>query len=169
MRVCPTGWSWAVALVQSAHEWLLRDVRHSLECVQDKVPNSPLPEVGAVKLLYIDNFAVIADSAETAAGVVDEMESVFASHDIEVARDLDAEGDGKLLGFQLDRVAGECRPTAKRYWKIADALDHIHAPGTRVTGKEVERLLGHLVSFSCSVASSSRCSTTPTSSAGSPV
>ncbi len=128
------GWSWAVASVQSSPERLSRDVGRVLGWVEDKVPNSPLADVGAVKLRCTDNFAVIADSADVAEGLAGEMEEVLAAHGVRAARDLDAKGDGVLLGFQLD-PSGERRPTMKRYWKIADALDRTLDSGHRGGGR----------------------------------
>ena len=87
------------------------------------MPNAPLGADGAVKILYIDNFAVISTDRDEALRLVDEMETIFAEVGLRVERDAEAKGDGKLLGFQLDRVAGEWRPTATRFWKIALVLD----------------------------------------------
>ena len=62
VRVCPMGWSWAVSLAQKAHEWLLRGVGKPFPWVLDKVPYPPLFTVGTVKVLCIDDFAVLGSS-----------------------------------------------------------------------------------------------------------
>ena len=159
VKVCPMGWSWAVSLVQAAHGWLLRGLAPSLEWVEDKRPNLPLVppaadrenselcQQDAVKILYIDNFAIIGQSKEVVEELVTAMEEIFAKAGIVAVRDPDAKGEGSLLGFSLNLETGEWRPNAKRYWKVLHALDYILEKGVLVSGKEMERLVGHVVSI----------------------
>jgi hypothetical protein len=53
VRVCPMGWSWAVALVQAGHEWILRGARPELRWARDKVPTAPLSGVHAVMVSVV--------------------------------------------------------------------------------------------------------------------
>ncbi len=98
VKVCPMGWSWAVALVvQAGHEHLLRNAGPTNEWVRDRAPKStPLCASGTLKVLHIDNFAVVATSREEASGLVDEMEAIFSERGIKVACDAEAKREGTL-------------------------------------------------------------------------
>ncbi len=102
LRVCPVGWSWAVALVQAGHECILRDIRPDLPWVKDRIPTAPIAKVHGIKVLYIDNCAVLADTPEMADKVVTEMEEFFRQHSIKTARDDKIANGSALLGFTLD-------------------------------------------------------------------
>ena len=127
---------------------MLRDVGPQLERVKDKAPDQPLAETGAKKALYIDNFAAISASAEAASELVDAAQARFHQAGISVSRDVPGANGATLLGFQFDKRSKTWRPTSKRYWRIAGALDYALQPGRLVSGKEMEGLVGHLVSCS---------------------
>ena len=50
-----------------------------------------------------------------------------------------------LLGFELLKHVNMWRPTRKKFWRLAGALQWALRPGALLSGKEVERLTGHLV------------------------
>ena len=118
----------------------------SLPWVRDRVPTPGLASIKACKLLYIDNYAVMGKSQEVVEELVSEMGAKFGQPGIQAVRDEKVGREGQLLGFVLDRNLKEWRPSPKRYWKIAFALDWVLGPSSKVTGREVEKLLGHLVS-----------------------
>eukprot|EP00959_Pyramimonas_sp_CCMP1952_P071036 1483110-Pyramimonas_sp.AAC.1 len=48
-RVVPMGWNWAVALVQAANQYQLDGVSPEAPWVLDKVPLTPLGDVGSLR------------------------------------------------------------------------------------------------------------------------
>ncbi|CAK0878486.1 unnamed protein product, partial [Prorocentrum cordatum] len=114
VRVVPMGWNWAVHFVQSAHLNVLASVSPNSQWLVDKRPGTCLSDSSAAaKVLYIDNFAAISTSRETALQVVNDMLGSFTSEGVRASLDLDV----VLLGF------------------------------TRITGRQLERLVGHVVAL----------------------
>ncbi|CAK0796885.1 unnamed protein product [Prorocentrum cordatum] len=120
-RVAPTGWSWAVHLTQQGHLHAVERALQSGRWVLDERPGVDLRH-GDAKVLYIDNFAVAS---------------------------VDQACDGskaELLGCELGRTTGRWRIKPKRLWRLMGALDYLlDAKGRKVTGREVERVLGRIV------------------------
>ncbi len=76
----------------------------------------PLHETGRLRVLHVDNFAVIGSSRETCEELLVAMEDRFAEAGIAVAREEAAKADGILVGYQHKTASGQWKPTAKRYW-----------------------------------------------------
>lgn len=65
-------------------------------------------------------------------------------------------GAVELLGFELTKEGTGWRRARKKFWRLAAALQFILEGGACCTGREVERLVGHIVSVfsaSCSACS----------------
>ncbi|CAK0888496.1 unnamed protein product, partial [Prorocentrum cordatum] len=144
VRVVPMGWNWAVHFVQSAHLNVLASVSPSNQWLVDKQPGARLSDSSAAaKVLYIDNFAAISTSRETALQVVNDMLDSFTSEGVEASLDLDV----VLLGFTLDAKAARWRPAPKKFWRVHGCISHLLEPGRRITGRQLERLVGHVVAL----------------------
>ncbi|CAK0849230.1 unnamed protein product [Prorocentrum cordatum] len=144
VRVVPMGWNWAVHFVQSAHLNVLASVSPSNQWLVDKQPGACLSDSpAAAKVLYIDNFAAISTSRETALQVVNDMLDSFTSGGVKASLDLDV----ALLGFTLDAKAARWRPAPKKFWRVHGCISHLLEPGRRVTGRQLERLAGHVVAL----------------------
>lgn len=96
--------------------------------------------------LYIDNYACLNVDATEAEHEVQRMRDTLAevgivSDDEEVQAERDV-----FLGFELEVQAASWRPAPKRMCKILGGLDFALRPRAFVTGAEIERLPGHLLS-----------------------
>ncbi|CAK0911511.1 unnamed protein product, partial [Prorocentrum cordatum] len=144
VRVVPMGWNWAVHFVQSAHLNVLASVSPNNQWLVDKQPGTCLSDSSAAaKVLYIDNFAAISTSRETALQVVNDMLGSFTSEGVRASLDLDV----ALLGFTLDSRAARWRPAPKKFWRVHGCISHMLEPGRRITGRQLERLMGHVVAL----------------------
>lgn len=145
--VVPMGWNWAAHCIQQGQEFLLRGVAPEAEWLRDKVPARQVQGHDFVKLLYIVNSAALSTLASQCSRVLDEMLDTLGRHSVMAHQDPPAEEGLTLLGFELRDQGHVCRPSRKKFWKVAGALEYEVAPGRLLTGKEVEELLGHLVSI----------------------
>ncbi|CAK0800855.1 unnamed protein product, partial [Prorocentrum cordatum] len=144
VRVVPMGWNWAVHFVQSAHLNVLASISPNNQWLVDKQPGTCLSDSSvAAKVLYIDNFAAISTSRETALQVVNDMLGSFTSEGVRASLDLDV----VLLGFTLDSKAARWRPAPKKFWRVHGCISHLLEPGRRITGRQLERLVGHVVAL----------------------
>ncbi|CAK0851102.1 unnamed protein product, partial [Prorocentrum cordatum] len=99
------------------------------------------------KVLYIDNFAVLSSSPGRAATAAKAMQSALAARGVVSELDPDSCERGELLGCELDLRTGCWQVLGRRLWRIYGALGHALGKRARVTGQELERLIGHLVSL----------------------
>ena len=143
-KVVPMGWNWAVHFTQEAHLRIVKSVLPSEPRRVDKYPGIDLQQEGA-KVVYIDNIAVLSGSPERAASAVAAMKAALPRKG--VVSDLDPEPAerGELLGCELDLRSGCWQVVGRRLWRIYGALDYVLSKRARVTGQEIERLIGHLV------------------------
>ncbi|CAK0870750.1 unnamed protein product [Prorocentrum cordatum] len=125
VRVVPMGWNWAVHFVQSAHLNVLVSVSPSNQWLVDKQPG-----------------ACLSDSS-AAAKVVNDMLDSFTSEGVRASLDLDV----VLLGFTLDSKAARWRPAPEKFWRVHGCISHLLEPGWRITGRQLERLAGHVVAL----------------------
>ncbi|CAK0874266.1 unnamed protein product, partial [Prorocentrum cordatum] len=144
-RVVPMGWSWAVHLIQQVHLYVMERALQSGRWVLDKRPGVDLRQEDA-KVLYIDNIAVASVDQGRAERAVQVMREALA--ELGVASTIEASDGSKaeLLGCELDRNTGHWRIKPKRFWPLMGALDYLlEVEGRKVTGHEIERVLGHIV------------------------
>jgi hypothetical protein len=132
----PMGWSWAVKWVQSAREDLCRAGLPG-PWLLDKQPGQ-----------HIDNFAALGLDRELTLARRDDVQRALADAGVVSNVEANVSGDGLLLGFRL--CEGRCWETAlHRFWKVALAVRWALRAGSRLSGKELERLVGHLVPILC--------------------
>ncbi|CAK0845448.1 unnamed protein product, partial [Prorocentrum cordatum] len=144
VRVVPMGWNWAVHFVQSAHLNVLASISPNNQWLVDKQPGTcPSDSSAAAKVLCIDNFAAISTSREAALQVVNDMLGSFTSEGVRASLDLDV----VLLGFTLGSKAARWRPAPKKFWRVHGCISHLLEPGRRITGRQLERLVGHVVAL----------------------
>ncbi|CAK0901538.1 unnamed protein product [Prorocentrum cordatum] len=145
-KVVPMGWSWAVHFIQEAHLHLVKSVLPSQPWCLDKCPGIDLNSADA-KVLYIDNFAVLSQSSVRAATAVADMQAALAAKGAVSELDPAPAGRGELLGCELDLQTGCWHVLGRRLWRVYGALEHVLSGRAKVSGQELERLIGHLVSI----------------------
>ncbi|CAK0898689.1 unnamed protein product, partial [Prorocentrum cordatum] len=144
-RVVPMGWSWAVHLIQEAHAHVLSSISPDAPWIADKAP-APAPgtQCATAKMLYIDNVAVFASGSGDPALEVERMLAALGARGIQASFDRDDGGMHALLGFVLHKPSATWRLSHSKFWRLKFSLDFALAPGRLVTGRELERLMGHI-------------------------
>ncbi|CAK0880230.1 unnamed protein product [Prorocentrum cordatum] len=145
-KVVPMGWSWAVHFIQEAHLHLVKSVLPSQPWCLDKCPGIDLNAEDA-KVLCIDNFAALSQSPCRAATAVADMQAALAAKGVVSELDPAPAERGELLGCELDLQTGCWRALGRRLWRVYGALEYVLTGRAKVSGQELERLIGHLVSI----------------------
>lgn len=73
------------------------------------------------------------------------MLNVLRERGIRCERDAEDAGGAELLGLVLDPRSLMWRPNGRKFWRICRALRWLLDDHRPVTGREVEKLLGHLM------------------------
>ena len=80
LRVLPMGWSWAVWVMQNILEHLVGTEGPRTSQLAMHRPTPPISAEHSAQVLYIDNFAVVGESAEAAEqevqGMLDKLQVV---------------------------------------------------------------------------------------------
>lgn len=144
VRVVPMGWSWAVKFIQVAHARILESALSGCPWLVDKRPGVDLSAVTGARLLYIDNFAVLSAKEKVASDGLGEMLEKLRAQGIRCKVDEPKDESVEILGLALDARSGIWRPNGRKFWRINGALNWLVSERRRVSGREVEKLLGHL-------------------------
>eukprot|EP00973_Karenia_brevis_P082010 11369297-Karenia_brevis.AAC.1 len=114
-----------------------------LDCVlQDRRPPPKFAEANLIVLPYCDNLAVAAHSAAAADEARELHKANCTTLGFTVHEEEKAAQWAVSLGFALDTISGSYSVTPERCFKIRLAFRWL-STRPRVTGQEVERLLGH--------------------------
>ncbi|CAK0887725.1 unnamed protein product, partial [Prorocentrum cordatum] len=144
-RVAPMGWSWAAHLTQQGHLHVMGRALQSGRWVLDQRAGIDLRRDDA-KALYIDNFAVASVDQVRAEGAAQVTRGALAELGVVSTIEACDGSKAELLGCELDRTTGRWRIKPKRFWQLMGALDYLlEAKGRKVTGHEVECVLGRIV------------------------
>ncbi|CAK0826987.1 unnamed protein product [Prorocentrum cordatum] len=149
LAVLPMGWSWALWWCQRVHE------RTSVEagaCPEQRIVDHrpPPPMTPGAHLEYVDNFIAIGTDSEWVAALVRRVSDALRARGLEVkAEDHAGElpGESEALGWCIDRGRCIVRPTRARLWRARLAVRGVLGRG-RLRGRDLEKLLGHLVFIS---------------------
>ncbi|CAK0803561.1 unnamed protein product [Prorocentrum cordatum] len=118
-RVVPMGWSWAVHLIQEAHAHVLSTVSPEAPWIADK-------------------------AAATPPWRVERMLAALSARGIQASFDRDDGDLHTLLGFVLHKPSATWRLSQSKFWRLKFSFDVVLTPGRLVTGRELERLMGHI-------------------------
>lgn len=141
------GWSWSVFLVQTAHLEVFSLLSLEGPWVRDKYPAISLDENPAARLLYIDNFVAVGYDDGAAELLVSDMVDQLADKGIRSAVGATEDGAHLLLGTVVDVKRGSVRIQPKRFHRLRRALDHFLRSAEGVCGWQVEKVVGHAISF----------------------
>ena len=144
LAVVPMGWSWALALVQAAHENLLDEsvlLSRSRRAVDFAPP--PKPRDGVVHSLYVDNVICEGhDPQEVTAARVAASE-ILEKAGLTVHDETDASLHMDTLGVEQCGSPPCVGLSPKRYWKLYHALGHLAETRGRCTSRALEKVVGH--------------------------
>ena len=148
LRVVPMGWSWAMWVAQRVHTHLCMEAGGlSLDrvIVESKAPPD-LSDGEVIIIPYADNLNVAGIDEQRVQQVKNKIVDRLREIGFRVHEELEACSIGQSLGFLVDGAKGVVAPIPERLHKVRLALDWL-ARQPWVTGKQVERLIGHCVHF----------------------
>ncbi|CAK0855530.1 unnamed protein product, partial [Prorocentrum cordatum] len=104
---------------------------------------------GPSKLCYVDNLAVISDRESEAVNGTAHMLTTLEGAGVKAHLHIPDPSSGslELLGFEHVARQQLWRPTPRKLWRVAKALERVSQAGATPSGLELERLIGHLVSM----------------------
>lgn len=147
-RIVPMGWNWAMYLSQRVHQNICLEAS-KLPTSRLLVEGRPAPELdsGEVVLIpYADNLNVAGTSMERVQQVKDSIVDRLRHHGFRVHEETEASTIAQSLGFLIDGESLTVTPIPNRWTKVLQAFGWL-ASRPRVSGRAVERLLGHAVHF----------------------
>jgi len=148
LAVIPMGWSWALWLCQKIHERIVEEAGSDPKYrITDKTCTPDLSRPCHTQ--YVDNFIAISSDADHVKKSVTAAIAALEARGL-VVHEEDHGGESataKLLGWVIDRRSGRLVASPERLWRARLAIRALLARG-RAKGRDVERLLGHLVFIS---------------------
>ncbi|CAK9012348.1 unnamed protein product [Durusdinium trenchii] len=147
-RVVPMGWSWAMYIAQRVHQHICLEAS-GLGTSRLLVEGRPAPslETGEVVLIpYADNLNVAGTCQAAVQRTKDCIVHRLRQHGFRVHEETEASTLAQSLGFLVDGERHCITPIPERWEKVLQAFGWL-ARRPRVSGKAVERLLGHAVHF----------------------
>ena len=148
LRVIPMGWSWAMWISQRVHSHLCLQAT-GLDHSRFLVEGQPAPclEEGEVALLpYADNLNVLGIDRGKVQETKDRIVTYLRSLGFRVHEELEATCTFQSLGFYIDGKNGVVTPIPERLDKVVRCFIWL-SKRPRVSGKAVEKLLGHCTHF----------------------
>ncbi|CAK9056858.1 unnamed protein product [Durusdinium trenchii] len=148
LRVVPMGWSWAMWLSQRVHQHQSQ-LGAGVSCDRVLVDGKPAPSLsnGEVLLLpYADNLNVCGINAEAVQRAKDRAVARLRQVGLTVHEEMDANNTSQSLGYMIDGAVGQVTPIPERLHRVQLAFKWL-SRRPRVTGRAVQRLLGHAVHF----------------------
>ena len=146
--VTPMGWSWAMYWAQRIHSYQAlvgaglgpnREVAEGVACPSLE-PGEP------VMIAYVDNLNIAGICRQRVQQAKDDAVAHLRHIGFVVHEELDAASSANSLGFHIDVAVGKVTPIPSKVGKVIAMLRCL-ASGPRVSGKMVEKLIGHCVHF----------------------
>ena len=145
MRCMPMGWSWAFYFCHKVLEQaaLQTGLLPKARMLKEGRPAPSLRD-GVVFLPYADNGVVIGTDKQAVQTALDAWMQVLRDKGLAIHEEVRGAAQVESLGFWLDGVALEVKPTRKRLWRARRALDWLLAKERKITGAQLERVLGRM-------------------------
>ncbi|CAK0818121.1 unnamed protein product [Prorocentrum cordatum] len=148
LSVIPMGWSWALWMCQTVHERIVEQAGASPENrIVDKQATPDLHR--ACHSQYVDNFIAVSTDASAVRSLVADAIRALEGRGLVVHEEEYSGGDkvAQVSGWQIDGSRGRAAATPLRLWRARLAIRAVLRRG-RCSGRDLERLLGHLVFLS---------------------
>ena len=143
----PMGWSWAMWFVQQLHESVVLQHFPEESILRDGRPAPDVRSGDSCASPYCDNLGVIGVDAEDVLHLRESVQQTFEMNGFRMHEETEAEQDAKILRGRFHGEANIIRPTKQRVDKTRKAFLWL-ARRPRITGRELERLIGHGVVLS---------------------
>ncbi|CAK0849368.1 unnamed protein product [Prorocentrum cordatum] len=144
LLVLPMGWTWSFYIVQALHAELLREAGFSQDLIMSNAWPAPPLSDDPVALPYCDNLTVFGMSRDRVDQRLRELIGVFEGKGFVLHEISWASTSSDILGTAFDGLRRTVRARPKRAWTLRGAHRHA-ALGGAISGKVLERLLGHYV------------------------
>ena len=148
LQVLPMGWSWAMYFAQRVHQHLCLEAT-GLSMSQVLVEGRPAPDMskeGVVLIPYADNLNVAGLNQNEVQHVKDTVVKHLRDKGFRVHEETEASTTAVSLGFLIDGEHGVICPIPERLDRVLSAFTWLSME-PRVSGKAVERVIGHAVHF----------------------
>ena len=143
--VLPMGWTWSFYLVQVLHLQLLYEDGFAEEQIMSSAWPAPIFNHDAtVALPYCDNLTILGTNRVLVNQTLSLLIHTFEKHGFVLHEIEWASTTGTPLGTGFDGGSKCIRPRPKRAWTLRAALLEV-AAGHWVSGRQLERLMGHYV------------------------
>lgn len=146
LKVVPMGWSWAM--------WVAQRVQLQISLIasglgEDRilVEGRPCPDLSQgdpIIIPYADNLNVAGTDADRVQKAKDQVVAALRRLGFRVHEEMDAQNTAQSLGFFIDGLNGVICPIPERLDKIRKVFSWM-SRRPRVSGRAVERLIGHAV------------------------
>lgn len=146
--VTPMGSSWAMYWAQRIHSYQAL-LGAGLDQSREVAEGCPCPDLGSgepVMITYADNLNIAGTDRDRVQQAKDSAVKHLRQCGFVVHEELDATSSANSLGFHIDGIAGKITPIPAKVGKVISMLRCL-AGGPRVSGKMVEKLIGHCVHF----------------------
>ena len=117
--VVPMGWTWALSLVQAAHEQILDATelfRPGRRAVDFRPP--PSPSDGVLHSLYVDNIIVAGESMQEVTAARRAASAALVAAGLPVHDETDAGSHLEVLGVELAGDPPTVQVAPKKYWRL---------------------------------------------------
>ncbi|CAK0857868.1 unnamed protein product, partial [Prorocentrum cordatum] len=145
MRVMPMGWTWSFFFAQVLHVHQVHQIRPwvSGAVMQDRVPPPPFRAGTELVLPCCDNYVAAASSPAQADALREDSKRRMTSLGFEVHEEEAARHWAESLGFAIDGLTGEHRPSPAKAWRLRQVCRRMSRQRPWLSGRQLERLLGH--------------------------
>ena len=148
LRVIPMGWSWAMWFSQRVHQYQAQ-LGAGVTIDRVLVDGKAAPDLasGEVLLLpYADNLNIAGTDERRVQEAKDGAVKRLREVGLLVHEELEACNTAQSLGFLIDGKTGRVSPVPDRLYRVQLAFRWL-SRRPRVSGRAVQRLLGHAVHF----------------------
>ena len=148
LRVIPMGWNWAMWIAQRVHQHISLTASN-LDMSRVLVEGKPAPDLsdgGVVLIPYADNLNVAGVVPGRVQEIKDKVVKELRRLGFRVHEETEACDTAQSLGFYIDGARGVISPIPERLDKVVKSFAWL-SRRPRVSGRMVERLVGHAVHF----------------------
>lgn len=142
------GWSWAMFIAQRVHQHQAM-IAAEVDSSRVLVDGRPAPALsdGPVLVPYADNLNIIGTNVSEVQKLKNKIVNHLQTLGFRIHEEQDALNYAESLGFFLDGKLGRVYPRPNKLKKVQVVLDWL-ATSPRVSGRMIERAIGHCIHFS---------------------
>ena len=141
----PMGWPWAMYFAQEVHNEVVSEALGEACLVKDRRPLPRPSSTSVIAHAYCDNLMILGLDADRVLKARISVGRVARSYGFSVHEETGALTSADSLGVHLHNKGGATvELTERRRWRMDAALEYVLSL-ERISGRRLERLLGHCV------------------------